>query len=154
VPRLAYQVDYGPMLLARQLNPGFVFGVGDMLGLDLPDGRLAGIVAFYAIVNICKESLPIVSREMFRVLQGDSLLLLAFHIGDEVTHYDQLWERPVSLDFFYFQPAETRRLLEATGFAIEEIIEREPYAPEVEHQSRRAYILARKRQRTNGAGLT
>jgi SAM-dependent methyltransferase len=147
-------ISSGMVEQARQLNPGIVFGVGDILGLDLPDGRLAGIVAFYAIVNICKESLPIVFREMFRVLQGDSLLLLAFHIGDEVAHYDQLWERPVSLDFFYFQPAEIRRLLEATGFAIEEIIEREPYAPEVEHQSRRAYIFARKRQRTNGAGLT
>jgi SAM-dependent methyltransferase len=151
-----FGLDISPGMVeqARQVNTGIVFGVGDMLGLDLPDGRLAGIVAFYAIVNICKESLPIVFREMFRVLQRDSLLLLAFHIGDEVTHYDQLWERPVSLDFFYFQPAEIRRLLEATGFAIEEIIEREPYAPEVEHQSRRAYILARKRQRTNGAGLT
>ncbi len=34
--------------------------------------------------------------------------------------------------------------MEAAGFAIEEVIEREPYAPEVEYQSRRAYIFARK----------
>jgi hypothetical protein len=33
--------------------------------------------------------------------------------------------------------------LKAAGFEIEEVIEREPY-PEVEHQSRRAYIFARK----------
>jgi hypothetical protein len=43
---------------------------------------------------------------------------------------------------------EIRGYLEAAGFAIEgiieEIIEREPYCPEVEHQSRRAYIFARK----------
>jgi hypothetical protein len=34
--------------------------------------------------------------------------------------------------------------LEAAGFTTEEVVEREPYAPEVEHQSRRAYIFARK----------
>jgi len=34
--------------------------------------------------------------------------------------------------------------LRAAGFVIEEIVEREPYAPDVEYQSRRAYIFARK----------
>ena len=33
--------------------------------------------------------------------------------------------------------------LKSAGFEIEEIVERDPY-PEVEHQSRRAYIFARK----------
>jgi hypothetical protein len=81
---------------------------------------------------------------MFRVLQGAGLLLLAFHIGDETAHYDELWGRPICMDFFYFQHAEIRRLLEEAGFTVEEVIEREPYAPEVEHQSRRAYIWTRK----------
>jgi SAM-dependent methyltransferase len=145
----AFGLDISPRMLeqARQLNPGIFFELGNMLALDLPDSRLAGIVAFYAIVNLPKESLPTVFREMFRVLQVDGLLLLAFHIGDEAAHYEQLWERPVSLDFFYFQPGEVRRLLEAVGFGIEEVIEREPYAPDVEHQSRRAYVLARKPRR-------
>jgi len=134
----------GMVELAQRLNPDTRFQVGDMLALDLPDGGLTGIVAFYAIVNIAKESLPIVFREMFRVLQTGGLLLLAFHIGDEIAHFDKLWERPVSLDFFYFQPAEIRRLLEAAGFIVDRVLEREPYAPEVEHQSRRAYIFARK----------
>jgi len=137
-------ISAGMVEQARQLNPGVVFDVGDMFALDLLDGRLAGIVAFYAVVNICKESLAIVFREMYRVLQADGLLLLAFHIGDEAAHFEEFWGRPVSLDFFYFQPAEIRRLLEDAGFVIEEVVEREPYAPEVEHQSRRAYIWARK----------
>jgi SAM-dependent methyltransferase len=113
---------------ARRLNPCGVFDVGDMLALDLPDGRLAGIVGFYAIVNIRKKSLPTMFWEMFRVLRAGGLLLLAFHIGDEAAHYDQLWQCPVSLDFLYFQPAEIRGLLEATGFTIEQVVEREPYA--------------------------
>jgi hypothetical protein len=33
------------------------------MALDIPDGAVAGIVAFYAIVNIPRESLPLVFRE-------------------------------------------------------------------------------------------
>jgi len=36
-----------------------------------------------------------------------------------------------------------RRYIEEAGLVIERIVEREPYAPEVEYQSRRAYIFAR-----------
>jgi hypothetical protein len=46
------------------------------------------------------------------------------------------------VDFSFFRPAEMRGFLESAGFEVEEIIEREPY-PEVEHQSRRAYIFAK-----------
>jgi hypothetical protein len=55
-----------------------------------------------------------------------------------------LWGRPISMDFFLFQLSTIRQHIEVAGFVIEGIIEREPYAPEVEYQSRRAYILARK----------
>jgi ubiquinone/menaquinone biosynthesis C-methylase UbiE len=139
-------LDISPGMLeqARQLSPEILFVSGDMLALDWPDCRLVGIVAFYAIVNTPTDSLPTVFREMFRVLQAGGLLLLAFHFGDEAAHHDQLWGRPISLDFFYFQPVEIRRMLEAAGFTVDEVLERGPYAPEVEHQSRRAYIFARK----------
>ncbi len=56
------------------------------MALDLQDGTLAGIAAFYAIVNIPQESLPLIFREMERALQPGGLLLLAFHTGDEVLH--------------------------------------------------------------------
>ena len=45
---------------------------------------------------------------------------------------------------FLFQPSQIRRCLEDAGLGVEDIIERGPYAPEVEYQSRRAYIFARK----------
>ena len=141
-----FGLDISPLTveMAKRLNPQARFEVGDILSLGLRDGSLIGIVAFYAIVNIPTESLSIVFREMFRVLEVGGLLLLAFHIGDEVVHFDELWECPVSLDFFYFEVAEIRSLLEGAGFTISTITEREPYAPEVEHQSHRAYIFAKK----------
>jgi ubiquinone/menaquinone biosynthesis C-methylase UbiE len=129
---------------ARRLNPDISFRQGNMLALDLPDATLAGIAAFYAVVNLPRESLPQVFREMARVLQPGGLLLLAFHAGEETLHPDALWDRPVSMDFHYFPPPAIQRDLEAAGLTVEEVIEREPYAPAVEHQSRRAYIFARK----------
>jgi hypothetical protein len=46
------------------------------------------------------------------------------------------------MDFFLFQAAAMERLVEAAGLVIEEVVERGPYAPEVEYQSQRAYIFA------------
>ena len=115
-----------------------------MMALGLLDNTLAGIAAFYAIVNIPKESLPLVFREMERVLRPGGLLLLAFHTGDEIVHERELWGLPISMDFFLFEHLAVQHCLEAAGLRIEQVVEREPYAPEVEYQSRRAYIFARK----------
>jgi SAM-dependent methyltransferase len=141
-----FGLDLSPRMveLARRLSPGISFREGNMMALDLGDGALAGITAFYAIVNIPEESLPSVFREMHRVLRSGGLLLLAFHVGSEVIQKEELWGQTVSMDFFFFQTLSIRQRLETAGFAIEEIIEREPYAPEVEYQSRRAYIFAKK----------
>lgn len=141
-----FGLDLSPKMLeqARELSPDIPFREGNMMALDLPEGTLAGIAAFYAIVNIPRGSLPSVFQEMKRVLQPGGLLLLAFHTGDDVVREQELWGRAISMDFFLFQPSEIREYLEAAGFVVEEVNEREPYAPEVEYQSRRAYILARK----------
>jgi hypothetical protein len=48
------------------------------------------------------------------------------------------------MEFFHFHTPTIEQLLAGAGFVIEEILERDPYAPEVEYQSRRAYIFARK----------
>ena|ERR1017187_564621 len=140
-----FGLDLSPRMLdhARKLNPDISFRQGNMLALDLPDAMLAGIAAFYCIVNLPQESLSVAFREMARVLQPSGLLLLSFHIGDETLHVDELWGQSVSMDFFLYQPSAIRQDLESAGLTVEEIIERAPY-PEVEFQSRRAYIFARK----------
>ena len=144
-----FGLDLSPRMIenARKLNPDLTFRVGNIMDLDLEDATLAGIAAFYSIVNIPKESLPLAFREMARVLQPDGQLFLAFHMGDGVTGENELWGHPISMEFFFFRPAEVQGDLELAGFAIEDIIEREPY-PDVEYQSRRAYIFARKASST------
>src|SRR5215467_14515393 len=136
-----FGVDLSPRMLeqARKLNPDIGFREGNMMALDLPGGALAGIAAFYAIVNTPRESLPVVFREMERVLQPGGLLLLAFHVGEQTVRPPELWGRPISMDFFFFPVAEVCRLLEAADSPTQHVILRAPYAPDVEHQSRRAY---------------
>jgi SAM-dependent methyltransferase len=142
-----FGLDLSPQMIeqARRLNPDISFREGNMMApLGLEDSTLAGITSFYAIVNIPKEFLPLVFQEMERVLQPGGLLLLAFHTGDEVLQEKELWGRQISMDFFLFQVSAIRQYIEAAGLGIEEIIERGPYAPEVEYQSTRAYVFARK----------
>ena len=141
--------DLSPKMVeaARRLNAAISFHQADMTALDHADGTWAGLVAFYSLIHIPRSEVVNTLREFRRVLQPGGLLLLAFHIGDETLHFDDWWEQKVNVDFFHFQPEQIARDLQTAGFEIEEIIEREPY-PEVERQSRRAYIFTR---RPNGA---
>ncbi|HMH77507.1 MAG TPA: class I SAM-dependent methyltransferase [Candidatus Udaeobacter sp.] len=137
-------IDLSPRMIdsARQRSPDIEFRVGDMRALDLPDGALAGIVAFYSLIHIGEPEMGATLRELRRVLAPGGLLLVAFHIGEETVHRDELWGHPVSLDFRFLMPSPmVARLIEA-GFVVLERVEREPY-PEVEHPSRRCYLLAR-----------
>jgi ubiquinone/menaquinone biosynthesis C-methylase UbiE len=140
-----FGIDLSPQMIvqARALNPDISYREGNMLALDLESGSLAGITAFYAIVNIPMTSLPTVFAGMLRVLQPGGLLLLAFHIGDEVMRPEELWGNRIGMDFYQLQPHRIEHLLTEAGFVIDDVIERDPY-PDIEFQSRRAYIFARK----------
>lgn len=139
-----YGIDLSPAMVerARREHPGIDFQLGDMRALTLPDSTLAGIAAFYSIIHIPRENVVTVLQELRRVLQPEGLLLLAFHLGDDVRHFDEWYEQPVSVDFYFFQREEMADYLRAAGFEVEETIEREPY-PQVEVETHRAYIFAR-----------
>jgi SAM-dependent methyltransferase len=138
-------VDFSPAMVehARRLTPGVEFRQGDMMALDAPDAAWAGIVAFYSIIHIARGDIARALGELRRALRPGGTLLLAFHIGDETIHLDEWWGQKVCVDFFFFRSEEMVRYLREARFDIEEMIEREPY-PDVEHQSRRAYIFARR----------
>lgn len=128
---------------AQRLNPGIEFHQGSMLSLPFADGTWAGIAAFYSIIHMPRADVVAALGELRRVVQPGGHLLLTFHIGDTTLHLDEWWGQPVNVDFHSFRSEEMTSHLQAAGWAEVEVIERDPY-PEVEHQSRRAYVFARK----------
>ena len=140
-------VDLSPEMVAQAQKlhpPEITFTAGDMLALrDVADETYGGIAAFYSIVNIPPSSLATALGELHRVLRTGGTLLLSYHIGEEVKHLDEWWGKRVNVDFYFYLTSEVKKGLHGVGFEIEEVIEREPY-PEVEYQSRRAYIFAGK----------
>ena len=128
---------------ANFIHPGIFFNKGNMLALDFSDNSIAGIVAFYAIVHFSKTQVIKAFHEVFRVLQPGGIFLFSYHIGEELIHVDEFLGKEVSLDFMFFSTDFITDCVKQSGFDNIDIIEREPY-PDVEYQSRRAYIFAEK----------
>jgi len=135
-------LDLSPRMIeiAARTHPGIDFQVADMRALPVPDQSWGGIVAFYSIIHIPPSELLTVFAEFHRALRPGGLALLAFHLGTELRHLDELWEHPVSLDFQFYERHTVERALAAAGFVLDAYLERRPYPHEVE--TTRAYLLA------------
>jgi len=126
---------------AQRLNPALSFRVGDMRSVDLGDGSLVGVLSFYSIVHFQPAELPAVFLEFRRLLSDGGALLLAFHIGEDTIHVDDLFGQPVALDFRFHLPGDVSSALRQARFTVTESVEREPYEG-VEYQSRRCSLFA------------
>ena len=137
-------LDLSPEMIAeaRACHPGLAFRVGDMFALPYDAAALAGVVAFYAIVHLQPDELLAPLRECHRVLAPGGLVALAFHIGAEAIHVDQLFGCATSLDFRLHQPDAVIAALAEAGFTLEARLDRAPY-PDAEHPTQRCYLLAR-----------
>lgn len=136
-------LDLSPQMIAeaRASHPDIPFHVGDMFAL--PFDGLAGIVAFYAIVHLRTGELEAPFREFHRALAPGGIAAIAFHAGGDTVHVDELFGVATSLDFMFHPPDAVIAALVAAGFTLEARLDRAPY-PDVEHQSQRTYLLARK----------
>jgi trans-aconitate methyltransferase len=61
----AFGVDLSPEMVAvaRRAYPTVSFSLGDMTQLDITSGSLGGIVAFYSIIHLPPELLPVALAE-------------------------------------------------------------------------------------------
>jgi SAM-dependent methyltransferase len=142
VPTVA--VDLAPEMAAVAYHRNRVpSAAGSLTALPLADGSLAAAVVFYAVIHLDDAGLAAAAGELARVLRPGGVALVSFHVGDEVRHIDEWHGEAVDLDFRFLQPWEVRRVLAGAGLAVEATLEREPIV-DVEAQTRRAYVLARR----------
>lgn len=129
---------------ARAENPGLRFDQGSMSELELADGSLAGVVAWYSIIHTPSELLPRVFAEFHRVLAPGGHLLLAFQVGDEPLRLTEPFGYPVSLDFRRLSPDHIADLLRDAGFAVQARMVREENESQTYQRIPQAFLIAQK----------
>ena len=139
-------LDLSPEMIrvAQRAYPHLRFCVGDVLALPYASASFEAIVAFYSIVNLTAWDCRVAFAEFARVLRVGGVVTLAFHVGDERLHMNNWWETTASLDFYLHPLERVCAQLDDAGFEVILCEHRGPYAPEVEAQTRRGYIVARR----------
>ncbi|MER7463748.1 methyltransferase domain-containing protein [Streptomyces sp. NPDC097981] len=147
----AFGVDLSPAMVAvaRRMYPGLRFEVGSMAALDVADGVLGGVLAWYSTVHTPPGDLPPLFAEFARVLAPGGHVLIAFKAGDEKIRLDHAYGHPVDLDVYRTAPELIADLL--TGAGLEEVarLVRQPAGHE---KSPQGFLLARKARRDTGGG--
>jgi SAM-dependent methyltransferase len=142
-----FGIDLSPQMIAmaRRSHPGLRFDVGSLLALDLADGTLGGVLAYYSIIHVPDDRLPGVFVEFCRVLAPGGYLLLAFQAGDEAVRRTEALGHAVSLDFHRRQPDGVAALLARAGLPTRARLLREPDEDGAFPESTpQAFVLARK----------
>lgn len=139
----AFGIDLSPGMVAeaRRRHPHLHFDEGPMTDLDLTDGALGGIVAWYSIIHTPPDLLPVIFAEFHRVLAPGGHLLAAFQAGDERVHLEHAYGHAISLDAYRLSPAQVTHQLSQAGLPVYASALREPQEAE---KTQQAYLLARK----------
>lgn len=136
-------IDLSPAMVAeaRRRHPGLDFEVGTVTALDLPDRSVAGLVAWYSIIHLPPEDLPVAFAEFARVLVPGGRLQLAFQVGDGPVEIEQGYgHEGLSLTAYRLDPDVIAGLLRNAGFIVLVRQVRGRLGPEKTPQ---AFLLAR-----------
>jgi SAM-dependent methyltransferase len=140
-------IDLSPGMVevARRSYPDVDFQVGTMTDLDLADGALAGLVAWYSVIHTPPERLPLVFAEFARVVRPGGHLLMAFQApiesDFEPRRIEQAYGHTLALDAYRLPPDRITDLLAAAGIEVTTHVLRRPGEQE---KSPQAYLMARR----------
>jgi SAM-dependent methyltransferase len=118
----AFGVDLSPGMIdvARRAYPGLRFEVGSMTSLPLPDGSVAGVLAWWSLIHVPDDEVPVVFGHFRRVLRAGGVLQLGFHVGDEVRVKTQGYGgHPMNVRVHRRRPGVVASWLRDAGFSVE-----------------------------------
>ncbi|MGC4792691.1 class I SAM-dependent DNA methyltransferase [Micromonospora saelicesensis] len=118
----AFGIDLSPGMIAvaRRDHPELRFKVGSMTDLDLADGSVAGLVAWYSLIHIPDDQIGIVFAHFRRVVRPGGPLLLGFHVGDATTLKTEGYGgHPMNVHVHRRQPAQVAAWLRQSGFTVD-----------------------------------
>lgn len=118
----AFGVDLSPAMIdiARREHSDLRFEVGSMTELDIADDALAGLLAFWSLIHVPDDVIPLVLGHFHRALRPGGRLLIGFHVGDELRHKVEGYGRhPMNVDVHYRRPDRMTAWLLENGFTVE-----------------------------------
>jgi SAM-dependent methyltransferase len=96
---------------ARATFPDGRYELGSMLQLPVPDGSLAGILAWYSLIHLSPDDLDVVLTELGRAATSGATLVIGFFDGDDLEQFDH------AVTSAYYWPAdELSARLQRVGF--------------------------------------
>jgi ubiquinone/menaquinone biosynthesis C-methylase UbiE len=86
----AMGIDMVPEFIAhaKAAHPNGQYHLGSMRSLDVEDGSIAGILAWYSLIHLPPQDLADVLAEFRRVMTPAGTLVVGFFDGDEVSAFD------------------------------------------------------------------
>jgi ubiquinone/menaquinone biosynthesis C-methylase UbiE len=138
-------IDLSPNMIAqaRQRSPGLDFTVGSMTDLDLTDGSVGGVCAWYSTIHVPDSHLSTAFSEFQRVLVPGGVVLLAFQVGDQPRHLTEAFGVSVDLVFHRRTASKMGSKLAAAGLPLYSQTVREADGDGVE-STPQAFVIARK----------
>jgi SAM-dependent methyltransferase len=96
---------------ARATHPGVRFDLGSLTDLDVPDGTVAGLLAWYSMIHLTPAALDDALAGLRRVLAPGGVLVLGLVEGDDVEPFDHK-----VVTAYRWPAAEASRRLARAGF--------------------------------------
>ncbi|MGW4062706.1 class I SAM-dependent methyltransferase [Amycolatopsis sp. NPDC004747] len=115
-------IDLSPEMvnLARRAHPELRFEVGSMTDLPLGDASMAGVLAFWSLIHVPDEAVPVALGHFHRVLRPGGLLVIGYHVGVGTRRKTSGYGgHPMRVDVHLRQPWWLARRVREAGFTVD-----------------------------------